>query len=445
MTLLGVLGGLLLIPGSAAVKAEVLKEYTGYTRPGSPSDRVVGSKLIYAALEEDGKNGIGGTVYFMVLSLDRGHVGDPWATGLTDLNKTFQPGIDLQGLSSPGLDTSARYLYLYQVVNDRKTLTPIQSQSIRLLVHPAEITSWGHFPNLGFSIPGKNGVMTPVSAVIQGVADTNEGKMYQEMAPAIKEPLAYGLRAIRPSKPAAAKEKKEEVDRDPAREPDHVMLMVNWDVEEEFVAGPRHAFTFVASWNPDNVLKPTERSPIFGYTSNLPPTHTKTGKKGPVMKGGGIRPAAAELAYPVSTNGDPKGPIHFVAADGGSGMRSAIGTVPTPTPQGAGGSGPGVLGSLGGNGPGGGAGAGFPGAAVGAAGTPGLTTATPGGGIAGTSGGSTQPATQSLTQNQTQQQSDGGDGGQVVPEPPAALLALLGLPVLVLLLRRKTLPGGAGA
>ena len=135
----------------------------------------------------------------MVFELGRGEKDDIWGTGIKSFDKVFQPGIDLQGGSSPRLDSGARYLYLYQVVNDRKTLTPVSSESVRLVVDPSEITSWGHFPSLGFTIPGKmQGAMVPVSAVIQGVADTNEGKMYKDRAPPIPAPVVYGMKVSRP-------------------------------------------------------------------------------------------------------------------------------------------------------------------------------------------------------------------------------------------------------
>ena len=39
----------------------------------------------------------------------------------------------------------ARYLYLYQVDNDRGSKSPIQTVTIRLIIDPSLITSWGFF------------------------------------------------------------------------------------------------------------------------------------------------------------------------------------------------------------------------------------------------------------------------------------------------------------
>ena len=71
---------------------------------------------------------------------------------MKDLDKQFRPGVDSGGNPSPGLDREAKYLYLYQTVNDRGTTLPIQSTSIRLLVDlkRKEITSWGYFSGRGF-------------------------------------------------------------------------------------------------------------------------------------------------------------------------------------------------------------------------------------------------------------------------------------------------------
>ena len=46
----------------------------------------------------------------------------------------FVPGEDANGKSSPDLDRSARYLYVYQTVNDRRTLKAVRSTSIRLIL-----------------------------------------------------------------------------------------------------------------------------------------------------------------------------------------------------------------------------------------------------------------------------------------------------------------------
>ena len=73
------------------------------------------------------KTALGGTVYFTVLERKGTDKNDPWGGGLGDLAGKFRRGVDFAGASSPVLDTAAKYLYLYQVINDRGTALPIQS------------------------------------------------------------------------------------------------------------------------------------------------------------------------------------------------------------------------------------------------------------------------------------------------------------------------------
>jgi uncharacterized protein (TIGR03382 family) len=140
----------------------------GYTRPGNPSDKAPGGKIVpggYLAGNPD-FNGLGGTVFFAVYRLSSGE-GDMWGTGVKDFDKTFVPGVDYNDAGSPSLDTRAKYLYLYQVVNSRgldpispgmfaantqKGTEPIASTAVRLRVDPRYITSWGHFKNTGLTL-----------------------------------------------------------------------------------------------------------------------------------------------------------------------------------------------------------------------------------------------------------------------------------------------------
>src|SRR5262249_54983504 len=58
----------------------------------------------------------GSTVYFAVYKkLGSAGLGDTWGTGRSDLDSNFVPGDSYRSTVSPALDTTAQYLYLYQV------------------------------------------------------------------------------------------------------------------------------------------------------------------------------------------------------------------------------------------------------------------------------------------------------------------------------------------
>jgi hypothetical protein len=142
---------------------------SGYTRPGNPPDRRTEKGTIKHVDFEPGYKGIGGTIYFMVLKLhaDEEHEGDNWGTGVRNFNSSFVQGLDVDQTFSPALDTRAKYLYLYQVVNDRGMepleirpaanveigTVPVASTTLRLRIDPRYITSWGYFKNIGFVMP----------------------------------------------------------------------------------------------------------------------------------------------------------------------------------------------------------------------------------------------------------------------------------------------------
>jgi hypothetical protein len=140
----------------------------GYTRPGSPPDKAGGGKIApggYLAGEPDFE-GMGGTVFFAVFRRTRDE-GDVWGTDSKELGVSFVPGGDYNDNVSPTLDTRAKYLYVYQVVNSRgldpispaifavnrdKGTQPIASMAVRVRMDPRYITSWGHFKGTGFNL-----------------------------------------------------------------------------------------------------------------------------------------------------------------------------------------------------------------------------------------------------------------------------------------------------
>ena len=265
----------------------------GYTRPGSPSDRVEDGKVVFMALDEQGKKGVGATVYFAVLELIHPDDGDAWGSGYKDFNSSFVAGVDVNGAASPALDTKSRFLYLYQVVNDRGTEFAIRNSSVKLICACA-ITSWGHFASVGFATEagGDKGaaVIRPVSSSLPAVLDAPPDKAYRNPAPPI--PTKMPLRAIGTdkaadgavAKPAAGAAEKMP---DAARNPDSVMLL--GVPEFNYPASLR------VSWADDNVVKKGERGSLFGFTSDIPPTLEGVRVVGKQVAAGGVVPAGAEV------------------------------------------------------------------------------------------------------------------------------------------------------
>jgi hypothetical protein len=365
------LGGALLLGltfASSAAWADELPKFTGYTRPGVPTAPPGAIKM------ESGKGGpLGATVYFKVFELSNLDESDPWGTGLTNLDRLFVPGQASRGRNAEKLDTSARYLYLYQVVNDSYREGQVKSVAVRILVPPHLITSWGHFAEkkgkgVGFSMVFDNpdpknakakNLTLPVSTTHAGVTDD----IYRDPAPYFAPPKPYGLTRIQlNNKPAPLTD-----GEDPGREPERVVLQAmynfegapNW-LEKDRVTLPsapgarlalpngnlgnpyynpasplmqmgmgslgtsaaslsealRRAPAVVAYWEDEPLLpavnanRPGQRSTVFGFTTNFPPVYEDVRVRGNV--------AAAVKA--------PEAP----AADTSVANLRADGEVPTP-------------------------------------------------------------------------------------------------------------------
>jgi hypothetical protein len=414
------------------LRSTALPEFTGYTRPGRPADREgPGGKIILAA-DENPRDAIGGTVYFTVLEQRRNaEVGDTWGTGIKNFDALLVRGREVDGASSPRIDTTARYLYLYQTINDRGTGVPITSTSIRLLVDPRAITSWGSAPGLGFAAPprewqrqttvglraaafgGEGGGVRPavqddfpkdqVRPVSYDVTYTSavqgENRLYKDPAPAVtgKEIPVLAQLPTTTDLPARARTPiigaALEVALDPVQAPDYVVLDYGRDALRDS-GQPYLDRPYVrAVWNSRNGLKRGERSTVYGFTSNLPPTMAgvlvrgpaekeKAGPKAPGGQKPPVRPADQGEVSQTSL-------VYFQQPAAGSGVVPAAGTVPTPTPAAAPGA---AIGGLGFGAPFGGLG-GFPGGAgagggFGAGGAVGGFGSAPNGGGGGFGGGS---------------------------------------------------------
>jgi hypothetical protein len=166
LALAATLGTIALLTGAfaqeAAPKATWLK--AGFVRPGADGK-----------IAEGVEGTIGGTIYYAVYQLPAGalNAADPYNTGMPDLAKQFMPGGGSSGMMSPPSLTSgnpAKYLYLYQLVNDRGLESPASTDGIRLAsttdvktrdigslilklpVDASAIQTWGYFKGAGFSM-----------------------------------------------------------------------------------------------------------------------------------------------------------------------------------------------------------------------------------------------------------------------------------------------------
>lgn len=133
----------------------------GFVRPGAADAKIASGSL-------------GGTIYYAVYQLPSDNVDafDPYRTGLADLATHFVPGSGTGSKSPTSLVPSKnlpKYLYLYEVVNDRgldqtskdgirfASNTEVKARDIgsfilKLPVEPNAIHSWGYFKGAGFAI-----------------------------------------------------------------------------------------------------------------------------------------------------------------------------------------------------------------------------------------------------------------------------------------------------
>ena len=428
----------------------------GYSRPGSPDDPIKNGKEVPIAFVNDKDKILGGTVYFMVLErigADK-NAADTWGTGMGDFDGRFTPGRNFDGGVSPRLDTKAKYIYLYQVVNDRglepQAIAPAGFNAVRaediagfglkLLVDPRYITSWGHFQGSAFNAVAKDrnqintvkaaadgaetSIRLAVSANPSIVAELpNHRFMYRSPAYSLGKlagtmELGTDVENLKKSFndeylnknqgaiTAAFVANELKAATEGAKEPSFVQLMY-FAGEEQLPIGAvvndeeAARAMFRVDWRGGSAVKLGQSSVVFGFTSDVPPVHEAIGiaDAEAALRGSGIRQVLAD------DNITP------AAAPG-----TAPGTAPTPSGPSAGGGGAilgaGGIASMGGTPGGGGGGLGFPGGAIGAA-PPAFAG---GGGIgggtgSGTGNGTTTPTTATT---QTQAQTGSQQGGQTV-------------------------------
>ncbi len=309
-----------------------MEEHTGYVRVASSTIKGRASAEFRQVATHP--EALGATVYFMVFDHKTGTVtsgttdesgrtttvaGDAFGTKFEGFDKTLVAGLNSD---RPNLDTRARYLYLYQIVNDSGLKASVKDITIRLLVPTRRITSWGHFVDrskndktglierrgLGFSIsvPAKVGadaknLVQPVSTDFQGVQSSDEG--YSSPGEAKLAPQVYGITRINVLAkggivPAAAAILPGD---DPGREPESVVLVPNADFSKtrgladgkapaislrlakfDSAADPEAGTSLRwrtnwpalrVSWR-ETPIAPKQRSVIFGFTSHDGPTRS---------------------------------------------------------------------------------------------------------------------------------------------------------------------------
>jgi hypothetical protein len=299
----------------------------GYSRPGSPGDQLKDGKLIPQALNPDLKGKLlGATVYYAVFERVGGET-DTWGTGMADFNKQFATGKDSKDKAPASLDTKARYLYLYQIVNDRGmdprpespavvqelSTQPIAGFSLMLPADLKQITSWGYFKNsaLSMMVSEKENIRLAVSATGSILTDLPE-KRYQKNSPAYEFPDLRKTLGIGPANLNLTKSKTYQAlqaRKDQAKTDKKVTLV---GFEENFlkaVEGAREPdFLQVVSktdknalaeldvlWKGDNAIKLGQHTVLFGFTSDLPPTENNGQIEGAsAFKGEAIRPVSTE-------------------------------------------------------------------------------------------------------------------------------------------------------
>ncbi len=576
-----------------AARAEGMQRFTGYADPGIPNDTVKPNGEIISAADAPGA--FGGSIYFSVFDRTESRGDDTWDTGIKDFDKRFQPGMDDGLKPSPQLDTKARYLYLYQVDNDRGSKSPIQTVTIRLIIHPSLITSWGffgdphnakHAPEVGVGFTEQEDAPDVKGGIVAVSTEHPVGprkRPFVNDAPPIEAPHPYGLGPIgvdEPVKPIAQDSADEDVGREPVTvvllksadfknaapihtqgrivpyDPSHVhdaevnlvepegpvnlapaaggALVPNAPVTPTALtdpfrpgmwnpgcgapfgglgfqalglaqgyqtpspaASPFHPVIFEevdADGKPDPTRSPAiravfydvegdvpvekgERSVVFGFTSNFPPSMEDGRLRGSepvkVMRREDGMPGRSDLLSVAYRPGQRRLPIERVAAEGAANLVADADEVPTPVafeapPPGLG-MPPGELGGGetaggGGGGPAGGVGGGFPGLGGLGGGTSGGGGGTTGTGQQAQQQQQQQPTpTPTQTQSQTngnaiaiaiaaqqqqqqqkqkqkqqqQQQQTPTPPSNVVPEPASYLSVLFGMPFLVLFLRRR--------
>ncbi len=226
-------------------------------------------------------SGIVATTSFAVMTRT-GPYGDRFGTGFPYFDQQFEPGV-----SSPPLDTSASYLYVYQDVNLTPSDLPMGEVWTKMPgVSVYQITSWGAFADTGFEdvdgpVDEANpfGWPQPLSPHTAHLGVTSPGVVS----------IAGGTNAgVNPS----------------------VVYLANvWS--GSFI-------TFRRRWVGPTGVRPGHRGVIVGYTSNYPPTLNPNGvNPGPVSIPQGVYAAEERSTVPATIavaegSADAEGALYLV-------------------------------------------------------------------------------------------------------------------------------------
>jgi len=418
----------------------------GYTRPGAPEDKLNQDGSVRAAAWDPLVKGklIGGTVYYLVLQRT-GDEGDTWGTGIYNFNERFVEGKNFKNKFSPALDAQAKYLYLYQIVNDRGldpvpggvkfaagedlNVVPIAGSALRIVVDPRYITSWGHFKGTGFNarVPDRNrkgdirlaADKTPAEIRLAvssnpSILEELPNKRYRSPAPAqslknLADSFGLGLGTLNLKMSAAfdelAKKKTAKVAlaayeqnilqaAEHAREPEYVQLLYSGFGDAPALNNEEPVAAFRADWRGKEIMDLGFHSVVFGFTSDVPPGKNESIRiedKSSALKGAGLIDNAG--------NQNPQADDGFVVAQEGEqfvqqgkgaapGNVFALGTAPSPGGvAGPAGGAPAAFGGMGGGAAGFPMGGGFGGGFSGGFGGGGFGSGTGSGGGFGGGGG----------------------------------------------------------
>ncbi len=461
--------------GNFARSRSVVRQ--GYTRPGNPDDGFDPrtNKVLPVAFGADTMKVLGATVYFAVYERSGLGESDTWGAGLASFDGRFVEGQNFQGGYSPRLDTKAKYLYVYQIVNDR-TLEPRKNKTalavdggektpsaedistfyLKLLVDPRYITSWGHFRGAGFTAEVANrdqtgeikamadGVTTDIRLAVSSnpsILAELPNQRYMRRAPAhalqqLGNSFSLGsstlnlaattyqqnLAATAKANPLKLIAHENNVIKAAANANEPTFAQLMYFTGEERVVGATNLIDediaraiFRVDFKGAQLLKHGQHSVAFGFTTDLPPTDEPiriATQSAAAAIGTGVRQVAFE------GDGDGMG-AGGVGAGVGAGIGLAVGTAPTPSPAPAaavaveGGSGGGsVSAGLGGMAGGTGGGVGGLGGGVGGIGAARGATMGGGGGFGGGQGdGGGQ--TDGKTNGKTDQNQSGTTGSTI--------------------------------
>lgn len=198
---------------------------------------------------------VDGSVSFAVFSRT-GAAGDVFGTGLGTFDTSvFSAGVNALFAAGPAFDTTAAFLYAYQLVNDGISSVSIRELTISLNGQlSSAVTSWGYFGGLGFTDGALVGAGNPFGN--DGPFDAPPGSAPADVSGVLASP--YVAAAV------------------PGQVPNLAVFNGVLNANGQITV----------SFNP-LLLGPGQRSPLIVFTSNIGPTMITA-----PMQDGGAAPAS---------------------------------------------------------------------------------------------------------------------------------------------------------